>query len=136
MSRRKDNGAGAVNRIHSRRKHFEASVFALQWKAHASTARFPNPIALHYQNALGPAALQLRHIVEQRIRILGDAQEPLFYFFGLDRCVIVLPTAAVDHLLVRKHGLALGAPVDATTLAVSQSALEHAQKKPLVPTVI
>ena len=48
----------------------------------------------------------------------------------------MLPTEAVDHLLVREHGLALRAPVHAAALPIRQPALEHAQEEPLVPPVI
>src|SRR5258708_13807683 len=50
--------------------------------------------------------------------------------------VFMTPAVTVDHLLVRQHGAAFRAPVHAALLAVSESALEHAQEKPLVPAVI
>src|SRR6267154_1092094 len=46
------------------------------------------------------------------------------------------PTAPVHHLLVGQHGLALRAPVHPAAFPVSDTALEHSQKKPLVPPVI
>src|SRR6267143_798496 len=46
------------------------------------------------------------------------------------------PAAPVDHLLVGQHGLALRAPVHPAAFPVSDTALEHPQKKPLVPPVI
>src|SRR6267143_2916635 len=46
------------------------------------------------------------------------------------------PAAPVHHLLVGQHGLALRAPVHPASFPVSDTALEHSQKKPLVPPVI
>ena len=67
---------------------------------------------------------------------MRGAQEPLLDLFGFHRRVVVLPAAAVHHLLVGQHGLALRAPVHQAALAVGQPALQHAQEKPLVPAVI
>src|SRR2546427_12418629 len=44
--------------------------------------------------------------------------------------------AAVYDLLVGQHGAALGAPIDAALLAVRETALQHAQEKPLVPAIV
>ena len=63
-------------------------------------------------------------------------QKPLLDFLRLHRRRVVLPAAAVHHLLIRQHRLAQRAPIHAAAFAVRQSAFEHAQKKPLVPAVI
>ena len=46
------------------------------------------------------------------------------------------PATAIDHLLVGQHGGAQRAPVHLALLAEGQSLLQHAQEKPLRPTVV
>jgi hypothetical protein len=46
------------------------------------------------------------------------------------------PAPPVDHLLIGQHRRAIRTPVHLAFLAISQPALEHAQKKPLIPAVV
>jgi len=105
-------------------------------KLHPRSARLADPVLLHEQNTLGPAGGQLVDTVKQRIRVVCDTEKPLLDLFCLNRCCVVLPAEAVDHLLVCKHSLTLRTPVDSAAFTVGQAALEHAQKEPLVPVVV
>src|SRR4051812_10998984 len=67
---------------------------------------------------------------------MRDSQEPLLHGALFDRRSLMAPAATVHHLLIRKHRAALGTPVQHRFLAVRQAALEHFEKKPLVPAVI
>src|SRR5882762_1282657 len=98
---------------------------------------FADPIALHGDDAIGPSAFKFFQIFKELIGVMSGLEEPLLDFAGLDEGVFVAPAvAAVDDLLVGQHGAALGTPVDATLFAIGEAALEHAQKKPLIPTIV
>ena len=95
-----------------------------------------DPVALHGEDALGPAAFELRHVVEQLVGVGGDFEEPLFEGALFDGRVFVAPAAAFDHLLVGQHGGAFGAPVDQRLLAIGEAALQHFEEEPLVPAIV
>src|SRR5712675_2447878 len=98
---------------------------------------FADPIALHGDDAVGPGAFQFFQIFKELIGVVSGLEEPLLDFTGLDERVFVAPAvAAVDDLLVGQHGAAFGAPIDAAFFAIGQATLEHAQKKPLIPTIV
>src|SRR6267378_4165213 len=98
---------------------------------------FADPIALHGDDAVGPGALEFFQIFKELIGVVSGLQKPLLDFAGLDEGVFVAPAvAAVDDLLVGQHGAAFGTPVDAALFAIGQTTLEHAQKKPLIPTIV
>src|SRR6266850_2479144 len=98
---------------------------------------FADPIALHGDDAVGPGAFKFFQIFKELIGVVSGLQKPLLDFAGLDESVFVAPAvAAVDDLLVGQHGAALRTPVDATFFAIGQATLEHAQKKPLIPTIV
>ena len=92
-----------------------------------------DPVALHRLHVGGP--LDRVEVVEQAIRVVGDAEEPLLELAHLDRRAAAL-TTAVDHLLVGEHGRVLGAPVDGRVLAVCEPALVQLQEDPLGPAVV
>ena len=94
----------------------------------------PDPVALHREHALRPFDERV-HVVEQALRVVGDLEEPLRQVAALDHRAAAL-TRTLDHLLVRQHGLVLGAPVDGGVLAVRQAALEEPQEQPLRPAVV
>src|SRR5579884_3534829 len=54
----------------------------------------------------------------------------------LDGRVFVAPATAIYNLLVCQHRAALRTPIHPGVLAISDAALEHLQKKPLVPAVV
>ena len=66
-----------------------------------------DPVALHGEDALRPAAFELRHIVQQLVGVVGDPEEPLFQRALLHGGVFVAPAAALHHLLIGQHGGAL-----------------------------
>ena len=93
-----------------------------------------DPVRLHLLDALGPAR-QLLQIIEQLLRVLGDLDVPLLEV-ALLHLGVAAPAAALRHLLVGEHGLALGAPVDRVLLAVDQPALPELLEDPLAPAVV
>src|SRR6267142_1325078 len=98
---------------------------------------FADPIALHGDHAIGPGAFEFFQIFKELIGVVSGFEEPLLDFTGLDQGVFVPPAiAAVYDLLVGEDGAALGAPIDAALLAIGETTLEHAQKKPLIPTIV
>src|SRR4029450_9679173 len=95
--------------------------------------RAADPVALHPLDVLGPA--DLVEVVEQAVRVVGDAEEPLLELARLDEVAAAL-AAAVDDLLVGQHGRVYGAPVDRRFLAIREPALEELEKDPLGPAVV
>src|SRR5262249_42662449 len=67
---------------------------------HFRAAAPPDPVALHRDYALGPAAFQRVQIVQQLVGVIGDANEPLFQFAMLDGRVLVAPAKTAFGLLV------------------------------------
>ncbi len=95
-----------------------------------------DPVALHGEDALGPAAFELGHIVEQLVGVGGDFEEPLVEGALFDLGVLMAPAAAFDDLFIGEDGGALGAPVEERAFAVGEAALEHFEEKPLVPAIV
>ena len=110
-----------------------ARIFQLKLDLRAFAA--PDPVALHGAHLLRPA-VQLAQIVQQFLRVIRDAQEPLLQIALLHRLLFVPPAAAVHHLLIGQHRRALRAPVHLALLAIRQPALVHLQKEPLIPAVV
>ena len=126
---------GSEDGIDARGEDLHHIAAAFHRKRDRRTFTAANPVALHGAYALGPV-IQLVQPIQQFLRILCRPQEPLLQLALLHQCVFVPPAVAVDHLLVRQHGLALRTPVHLALLAVCQAALVHAQKEPLVPPVV
>ena len=103
-------------------------------KDHVCSRGFANPIPLHRHDPIGPG-FQLVKVLQQALGVVGDAEEPLRQFLGLNSRVTPF-AGAVDHLLVGKNGLARGAPVDRRFLLEGQSFLVQLQKQPLRPLVV
>ena len=101
---------------------------------HARALGAADPVALHRQHAVGPR-LERVHLVEQLVGVVGDLEEPLRQALRLDLGAAAL-AAAVDHLLVREHGLVLRAPLDGRLAAVREPALEEPEEEPLRPAVV
>ena len=72
---------------------------------------------------------------EQLLRVLRDPQVIHRDLALLDQRARA-PAAAVDHLLVREHGLVHRIPVDRAGRLVGDAAFQHAQEQPLVPLVV
>ncbi len=139
MSRRKDQHRRAVNRVNACGKNFNRfrGRHVRHGKLHLRALRFPNPVALHQDDAFGPSTLELLQIVQQLLGIRRRLQEPLLNLAGFHQRIFVTPAVTtVHHLFVRQHRAALRTPVHSTFFAIGQAALQHAQEKPLVPAVI
>src|SRR5580704_17290207 len=137
MVRRKHNRRSPKDSVHSGGKDFERTAGYLRdVEFHARPVRFSNPVALLHQHAFRPAARQFDRSVQQRIGIVRDTEKPLFNVLRFDNGIFVAPAATIYYLLVRENRRALWAPIHPAAFAVSQSFFQHAQKKPLVPTVV
>ncbi len=93
----------------------------------------PDPVPLHLLDALGP--VEFVQVVDQPLGVLRDLEEPLWDHLLLDHR-IATPAKPADNLLVRQHGHALGAPVDACQPAIGQPALVQPLEDPLRPAVV
>ena len=107
----------------------------LNLEAHLSALGAANPVALHEQNTVGPLAFQLLHVVQQLLRVISDLEVPLVQRLLSHGSTATL-TRTVDNLLVREHGLVLGAPVDHRVLTVRQALLVELLEQPLSPLVV
>src|SRR5712675_331777 len=139
MRRGEDDRAGAVDGVNTGGENFDGldPSDIGYGEPHARADGFADPIALHGDDAVGPGAFQFFQIFKELIGVVSGLEEPLLDFTGLDERVFVAPAvAAVDDLLVGQHGAAFGTPIDAAFFAIGQATLEHAQKKPLIPTIV
>ena len=137
MLRRENDARSAVDGVDARGE--DANFFAAAFEREVDLRTFgaADPVALHGEHALRPSAFELLvGVAQQFFGVVGDLPEPLLQCALLDRRGFVTPAAAVDHLFVREHGGALGAPVDQRLFAIRQAALEHLQEEPLVPLVV
>ena len=126
----------AHERVGTRREDLELAALAGdvvgEREIHALAAA--DPVRLHRAHAIRP----VREPVERREEFLGvlrDAQVVHRDLALLDERARA-PAAAVDHLLVREHGLVHRVPVDGAGRLVRDAALEHPQEQPLVPAVV
>ena len=105
--------------------------FALKTKLNplAST----NPVLLHRFDLLRP--VNSVQIIQQLVRIIGDANKPLIDFTLFDKCPRA-PAATIDDLLVGKDGLIDRVPVDSSFFSIGQSFVDHSCKQPLLPAII
>ena len=94
-----------------------------------------DPVRLHDPHLLRPL-VELRQVVQQTVRVVGDLQKPLLEVALFDLDVGVAPAPPVDHLLVGEHRLVDRAPVDRSHRAIRQAALQHQQEQPLRPPVV
>ena len=85
--------------------------------------------------ARDPAIPACRQRLEQILGVIRDLEVVHRNFAPLDRRAGP-PAAAVDHLLVRKHGLVHGIPVHDAGLLIGDASFQHAQEQPLIPAVV
>ena len=135
MVGRDDDGVRAVDGVDARGEDADALVRVFNLKVDVGAGAFADPVALHRQDALGPAPLDLAHVFQQLLGVVGDAQEPLLDVALLDGRAAA-PADAARRLLVREHGRFGRAPVDRRDLLVGQAPLQHLQEEPLIPLVI
>src|SRR5712675_1952993 len=139
MGGSEDDSACAVDGVHARGENLDGlDAGNIGYREPDTCANgFADPIALHGDHAVGPGALKFFQIFKELIGVVSGLEEPLLDFAGLDEGVFVAPAvAAVDDLLVGQHRAALGTPVDPTLFSIGEATLEHAQKKPLIPTIV
>ena len=94
-----------------------------------------DPVPLLCQHPVGPVPLQLSHVVQQAVGVVGDLEEPLDQVAADDQRVAAL-AAAADDLLVGQDGLVHRAPVRRRKPPVGQPAVEQLQEEPLRPVVV
>ena len=92
-----------------------------------------DPVALHILGLFRP--VECVQPGQKLFRVVGDLEEPLRQVLAHDLRAAAL-AAAVHDLLVCKHGLAGGAPVDGRGFAVGKSLLVQLQEHPLRPLVV
>src|SRR5689334_9985011 len=112
MLRREDDAGRAVNGVDARGEDADRSAFSFDSEIEFRAFAAPDPVALHGEHALRPAAFELRDVLEQLIGVVRDFEEPLFERALLHGRIFVTPAAAIYHLFIGEHGSALGAPVE------------------------
>ncbi len=130
-----DEERRAVQRVGARREDGDALLAPLDLEVDVGSDRAADPVALHLEHLLRPEALELVEVVEQAVGVVGDLEVPLRELLLHDLGAAAL-AVTVDDLLVREHGLVVGAPVDGALLAVGETALVQPLEQPLVPVVV
>ena len=119
---------------HGQRFGARVAIFVFHRERDVQPFAAADPVALHRLDRIRPAR-QAVQPVQQFLRIRGDLQEPLRNLALLDQRAGA-PAAAVDHLLVREHGLVDRVPVHHRLLAVRHALLEQAHEHALLVHVI
>src|SRR6266404_2127087 len=135
MLSRNHNRVRTINSVNPSRKDTDFRVRILDGEINQSTHASSNPIALHRQNAFGPATFELTHVVQQLVGVLCDSYEPLsdlFLFNGRSAA----PAYATGRLFIGQHRLFLWTPINGRQLFIDQSLFIHLQEKPLIPFVV
>ena len=97
--------------------------------------RATDPVGLHGAHPFRPA-LEGVQVVEQRLGVVGDAQEPLIQLALFHQSSGAPGAAVTIHLLIGQHGLVDGIPVDGGVLAIGQPPFEQFKEQPLGPAVV
>ena len=125
-------------RVRARRENSDvigAIDWLLQREINLRAEALADPILLHREHLLRPLAFKLTMALQQFFRVLCRAQEPLRHLF-LNDDIAAAPALAIFHLLIRKHGAAVLAPVRKRKLPIREALFEHAQKHGLFVLVI
>ena len=130
---REDEEGRAVERVRARREDGDVLVELLDPELDLRALRAADPVALARLDRLGP--VDRLEVVEERLRVVRDPEEPLLHEPRLDLGAAAL-AAPLLHLLVREHGLVVRAPLHRRGLPVHEAALEEAQELPLLPAVV
>ena len=91
------------------------------------------PVALLYLDALD--IIHIVKIVDEALGVFGYTQHPLAFLLADDLAAAAL-THAVNDLLVCKHALAGGAPVDGHGRLIGKTVLVHLEEYPLGPLIV
>ena len=106
----------------------------IERKAQQQSFRSTDPVLLHQTNFVRPA-IELVERLQKIFRVVADLEKPLRQFALLDGGAGA-PAASVDDLLVGKHRLVDGIPVDLGLLALDQPGFEEVEKHFLLVLVI
>ncbi len=128
-----DEEGRSVERVGPSREDGHVLVQLLDAEEDLRPLRAADPVALARLDRLRP--VERLEVVEKRLGVVGDPEEPLLHQPGLDLGAAPL-AATVDHLLVGEHRLVVRAPLHGRGLAVRQPALEELQELPLLPAVV
>src|ERR1051326_4685190 len=110
FGRQNDRGR-TVDRVDARGEHTNLPVAVLYRKLDKRAFAATDPIALPFQNFLGPTSFDLLDVGDQLFRVIGDAQKPLLEIALLDRRAAA-PANSTRRLFVRQHSLFFRTPVD------------------------
>ena len=94
------------------------------------------PIQFRWRALIESGQSTVVEVVEQRVGVVGDPEEPLLHHARLDQRAAALTGAVAEHLLVGEHGLVVRAPLHRRALAVREPLLEEAEELPLLPAVV
>ncbi|MPM59035.1 hypothetical protein SDC9_105873 [bioreactor metagenome] len=130
-----DEERGTEKGVGSGGEDGDRAVVALDGEVDVGALGAADPVALHGQYPVGPVALDLIHVVQQPLGVLGGPEVPLVELALGDQGAAPL-AVALDDLLVGQHGLVIGAPVDHRVLAIGQAPLEEPEEQPLGPAVV
>jgi hypothetical protein len=127
---REDRVRDAEARVRPRREDAELqAVVANELQVELDPLGAPDPVALHGLHALGP--VQGIDGVQELVRIGRDPEEPLGQVAALHEVAGPLAGPVREHLLVRQHRLAPGAPVDRRHRPVGETLLEELEEDEL-----
>src|SRR5204862_975781 len=113
----------AVDRVDARREDLDGVLRSGDWKADTCAFGTPDPVLLHDPDALGPRGQRVE-VLQQFVRVRGDAEEPLLEIAAFDRRSTAPADTPFDDLLIRQDRLIDGTPVDGRAAAVREAALE------------
>ena len=133
MLRCQDAVACPEQRIRTSGEHLQMTLIPFNVKTNLGARGFADPVALHILQAFAP--VQFVQILQQAIRIFGNAQDPLAHRLAYDRMASAF-ALAVDDLFVRQHGAERFAPVHRNLGHIGQAAFIELDKDPLRPFVI
>jgi len=133
MLGREHHEGGAEDRVRARCENGNVQLEVVDPEEQLGALGAADPVALDRLRPFRP--VEHRVVIEQCVGIRGDAEKPLLEVARLDLGAAQL-AAAVDHLLVREHGLVVRAPLHGRRLAVSEPGLQELQEQPLGPAVV
>ena len=126
---------GAEQRVGPGGEHRDRLVAAFHGEVDLGALGPADPVALHQQDTVRPAALELPGVRQQPVGVLRDLEVPLVQHapHHVGAAALALPR---DDLLVGQDGLVDRAPVHVAVTPVGQATLVEPQEQPLVPVVI
>src|SRR6185369_4988365 len=124
----------AVNSVDARCEHTNLLLAVFHAEVDVCAFAATDPVTLSLQDFFGPAVFDLFYVGDELLGVGGNAQEPLFQVALLDNRTAA-PADPARRLFIRQHSFFFRAPVDLRDLFISQVAVQHLQKEPLVPLV-